>query len=209
VRSRSIYARMPFVVVHKSRELRVMAEQDDKLLLVDPELKDDKLQAELRKTAAEAMRRGVGRPLTAEEATTWSVTAADAIRKLGETGNNIFDVSVTQTALIESVGDIREPVQLAAARALAVMDTADAQRAIAGLATGKAARTGAQVEAFADLSESIRRFGNKLADEQVKVITAIVTGKDEMSLREAAAEALGAMNLPSQEIIPLIKTTGD
>ena len=59
------------------------------------------------------------------------------------------------------------------------------------------------------LAESVRRFGNQLTGADAKVILDLVADTDESKeIREAAAQVLGAMNLPSEQIFPLIKTTG-
>jgi len=61
-----------------------------------------------------------------------------------------------------------------------------------------------RIEAFAALSESLRRFGNELKPEQSAAVLEIVNGKNSQPLREAAAQALGAMNLSSDKVKDLI-----
>jgi len=202
IRNRSLYANMPFVITRKSDELQMLARRDPKVLLVSPELRADEVKA----AAAEALALGVGRALSPEEALNWAVTAAEKIRMLGLTGNKAFNITLTQPALIQALGDKRAQVQIAAAKALAIMSEPKAQRAIANLAISGSADTAVRVETFGVLTESIRRFGNQLADEHARTIISIVGGKGEPSLREAAAETLGAMNLATQDIIPLIKS---
>jgi len=202
VRTLPIYARMPFVVADESPPLRQLADVDDKVLLIDPAAKADDLKA----AVANAMARGVGRALTPEEATSWSVTAADTIRKLAQAGTTVFDLSLTQKALIEASRDKREPVQLAAIGALAATDSPEAQRTVAGLAVDAEVKDATRIAAFGNLSESVRSYGNHLTDEQAKAIIEIATSESaKMPLREAAAQAMGTLNLPSRQIVPLIK----
>jgi hypothetical protein len=61
-----------------------------------------------------------------------------------------------------------------------------------------------RIAALHALAASVRRFGNDLTDEQAAVIIAIVAGQDSHALREAAAQVLGALDLPSDQVRPLI-----
>ncbi len=205
VRSRPVYSHLPFVVAHKSSELRSRAKADKRVILVGPEPK----AGELNHAVAEAVKLGVGRPFSPEEAAIWSVTAADTIRMLGQAGNTIYDITRAQKSLIESLKDSREPVQVAASKALAVMDTAKAQRALANQAVDADAKTTIRLAAFDALNESVRKFDNRLAERHIKAILAIVTGEDSRPLRDAAAQVLGTLNLPSQDIIPLITESAE
>ncbi|MHC4982570.1 MAG: HEAT repeat domain-containing protein [Planctomycetota bacterium] len=210
VRRMPIYARMPFVLVQKTQAVRLLADRDKSVWMVDPALEDEELTKELKEAVAAGIKRGVGRALTDVEATNWSVTAAKAIRRLGETGNKVINISLAEKVLVTSLDDTRQPVQIAAARALAVMDTSRAQRSIANLAINPEADTALRLAIFGALGESVRRFGNQLLGAHVKGIIETVTNEDEdMSLREAAAELLGSLNLPSRDVIPLIKSAGE
>jgi len=57
------------------------------------------------------------------------------------------------------------------------------------------------------LSESLRRFGNDLTDDLAQGVVGVVKSKASQPLREAAAQALAAMNLPSQKISSLLVET--
>ena len=91
--------------------------------------------------------------------------------------------------------------------ALAVLASAEAQKSIVTLAGDKFAKLPVRISALKALAESVRRHGNQLEAPQAEVILTIVNGKDPQDLRQAAAQALGAMDLPSDQIKSLILVT--
>jgi antitoxin component of RelBE/YafQ-DinJ toxin-antitoxin module len=197
------YNALPVVVAGPSEELRQMAKFDERLFLTTAEPAADVLGPIM----TEAIRSGVGRALTAEESVEWAVQAADAIRMLGLTGNKVFDILLTRTALIEALDDPRQPVRTAAARALAIMNDEQAQRAISRLANSAEVEAEVRIAAYDAMATSLQMHGRLLLDRHVKATLDVVTGEDPHGIREAAAKALGAMGLPSQDIIPLIADT--
>ena len=90
-----------------------------------------------------------------------------------------------------------------------MMDLADAQRGIAKVATDEANDEDIRIPAFNDLSASLRRFGNQLTDDLVESVIQVVTSKGTPELLDAAAQALGAMNLPSEKVKSLIMQTSN
>jgi HEAT repeat protein len=59
------------------------------------------------------------------------------------------------------------------------------------------------------LAASLRRYGNLLGESQTNAILGtVIDKKQSQAVREAAAEALGAMNLPSEKIKGLIVEEG-
>jgi len=197
------YNALPIVVAGGDEALRQMAKFDERLFLLPAEPAADVLGP----MVAEAIRSGVGRSLTAEESVMWAVGAADAIRMLGLTGNKTFDISLTEKALIEALDDPRQPVRVAAADALAIMNDEQAQRAIARLANNAEVDAAVRTAAYGALASSLQTHGRLLLDRHVKATLDVVTTDGPHGIREAAAKALGAMGLPSQDIIPLISKT--
>ena len=95
-------------------------------------------------------------------------------------------------------------VRIACTEALSVLEMTEAQQAIVALAGDVVASEPVRIAAMHALAASVRRFGNDLTDDQAAVIIAIVAGQDSHALREAAAQVLGALNLPSDQVRPLI-----
>jgi hypothetical protein len=200
-RSNPAFIALPVVVANRTPELRTLARQDKRVILTDTEPATTDLDAALKAASEQS----VGRPLTPEQATRWSVTASNAIRDLGLRRNPVYDISRAENALIEALEDTRGEVRVAAADALAVIPGAKAQRAVAALANKVAVDSDVRVRAYEALAASVRRFGAQLAEVHLKRVRETAADKTaSQAVREAAARAYGALNLPSEEIIPLI-----
>ena len=123
---------------------------------------------------------------------------------LGLTGTRVFNLVLVRDALVSALSDKRQAVQVASAKALAVVNDAAAQGALAKFATDAAGDEKVRIAAFAALAESIRTYGNQLADAASQAVLDVVQAPGSAELKNAAAQAAGAMNLPSEKIIQLI-----
>ncbi|HUS92564.1 MAG TPA: HEAT repeat domain-containing protein [Phycisphaerae bacterium] len=202
VRRDPLLATLPIVVTAQTERFQALAKSDPRVRLVSPDVKD----AELGEAIAEVVQTSAGAPLTPEEATQWAVRAAEAVRGVGLTQNTVYDVTRCRAALVEAIDDPRPEVKVAAAGALATMAGPRAQRAIAKLALGSADDK-IRVEAFGALTESVRKYGNSLADDQAQAVVDIVA-KGSGEVRMAAAQLLGALSLPSEMVKQLIVEHG-
>jgi hypothetical protein len=219
LRQDPVLSGLPVVIVSDATKDRQLAQKDKRVRMAAAAAAEP-----IAAALAEAAKIGVGQGMTPEAAELWAVRAAGAIYTLGLTRNQVLDITRARSALVTALDDQRDAVRLAAANALSVMpgegqgrgegaakagpNTAAAQAALAKLATGQADEK-VRIAAFNDLSESLRRFGNQLSEAQAQAVLEVVTGKGAEGLREAAAGALGAMNLPSDQAKALIlDTTG-
>ena len=192
------------VVIGGGSKLTELAKADGRMVLVEPGATTAPLIAAL----PQATQLAIGKPLTPEEASDWSVRAAGAIRLLGLTGNKIYNINQAQTALVSILTDKRVPVSVSAANALTVIPGSQAQQAIAKLADTADGTVEVRVPAYAALAESVRRFGNLLTKAQSQAIVDVVNSKIDVTVRQAAAGALGSLNLPSDLASPLILKSG-
>jgi hypothetical protein len=194
-----ILSQCPVVVAGGGSSLQRVA-QDEPLLVVVGEVSDEAVESAL----AEAARTGVGRPMDAEEANQWAIRTAEAIERIATSGQDIYDAKLAVSALISASGSDNNEVKRAASGALAAIDSSDAQRGVANLALAADVSEPVRVQAFNDLSRSLRRFGNLLTDAQAEATVELVLSDASRELRRAASEALGALNLPSEQIQKLI-----
>jgi len=201
VRRDPALAALPMVVA--AQTLRDLAELDARVVVIPAAAKPGKVADALSQAGTLA----AGKPMTPQQASHWAVRAAKCIHELGLTGNAVYDISRTRGALADALGDTRAEVRLAAADALSVMCSAEAQQAIVKLALGPNVPEADRIHAFGALSASLRRHGNQLTDQLSGEILEIVTGDGTAPLREAAAEAMGAMNLPSDKVRALFMRT--
>ncbi|MFW5840202.1 MAG: hypothetical protein ACOCZE_06450, partial [Planctomycetota bacterium] len=82
--------------------------------------------------------------------------------------------------------------------------TLEAQQALAdaGLDAGKPESV--RIAAFQAASRSLQKFGNRLKDDQAQAVVQLVVSDASRDLRNAAAQALGSMNLASDRIKMLL-----
>jgi len=205
LRSDPAFVTLPVLVVGKTEKVAAIAATDGRIVQIAATADSDEIAAGLSRAGTVA----VGKEMTPEAATEWALRAAGAIENLGRTSNPVFDITRAAGSLAAALEDEREPIVLAAARALSVMNLAAAQRAIAGLAVRQGVPENVRIAAFNDLSASLRRFGNELNDELAEAVLDVVSGTGSAGLLHAAAQALGAMDLPSEKIKSLILGTSN
>jgi len=203
MRGDTFYKTVPVVALLQSADLRRQAKEDGRIVLL-PTTAD---AAEIGAGVASAAGLGVGKPLTSEEADAWIIRLSKSVRMLGLTNNTVHDVSRALVALSANTQSENPAVQIAAAEALAVINLAEAQQAMAKLGCS-AAPAPVRLAAFSALSESLRRFGNKVPATETKAILDVVNGSDPLNIRQGAAKAQGAQNLSPDRIKAMILGAG-
>jgi len=199
LRSEPLFSALPVLIVSSTSKARSVAESDSRAMAVEPDLDEEALAAAL----SDAIQLGVGGKMTGQQASQWIERVTESIRLLGLTNNPVFDVKLVSPALIEILKNRHERM-LSAVRALAVIPTPQAQSAIAEFANSADLEESVRIEAYKALSESGRRFGNMLSDEQSAGVLDVVKNAGSAQLKEAAAQALGVLSLLSEQIKSLI-----
>ncbi|MFW6132951.1 MAG: HEAT repeat domain-containing protein [Planctomycetota bacterium] len=204
LRSDARYVRLPMVVAHDVPSARKLAEDDPTVSVVPDEPEPDRLTTSI----AQTIRASVGRPLSPDEAARWAVAAAEAIERLGRRGSGVYDLSLILPALRQALGGGPAEVRQAAARALGAIDAAPAQQAVARTGNDTDAPDPVRLSAYRALSESLRMYGNALTEGLIDGVRSVAQNADESQpMRQAAAEAFGAMGLESEDIVPFIRAT--
>ena len=85
------------------------------------------------------------------------------------------------------------------------MGTSRAQEAIAKIALDAATQEEMRVRMFAALADAAKRKGNLLNEELVKAVVAVAQKETNMTIREAASQALGALNVPGEPASQIIR----
>ncbi len=202
LRAEPILSTLPVVIAADTTKTSALAREDGRAIVISADATAEQVASAL--TAA--LQLGIGGQMLSEETVDWTTRVVESIRLLGLTNTGVYDIDQTRGALAEILVD-RRPAMLAAASALAVMPAPGAQAAIAELANSSDVDESIRIEAYGSLSESGRRFGNQLPDEATQGIIDVVSGDGSAQLREAAAQALGVLSLPSEKIKSLILDT--
>ncbi|MCE5325350.1 MAG: HEAT repeat domain-containing protein [Planctomycetaceae bacterium] len=198
------FATTPLVVAAESTEnRRVLAERDKRVILIG--------HSPAKEVVAEAMAKAqevaAGKPMTKAQAERWAIRAAKAINQLAVTNNKILEYVECQPALVTALAG-PDPVQIAVAETLGNYSDAPSQRAIAVLAGSEKSSADVRVAAYGSTTVSVRRFGNQLTESQAdQIVNTVVEPKNAAPIRMGASQLLGAIDLPSEKIKPLILST--
>jgi hypothetical protein len=156
-------------------------------------------------TAVEAARKKAGGlPMDEKVATDFALRAANLLAKLAITHNPVLDLSQAEQTLIATLGDKRVEIAKAAGEAAAMLNSKPAQSGLADRANDANTPPDVRISLYKSLATSAKFYGNRLSDEQIGAIQQVVSAEKNLDIRSAAAEARGALNLPSQDAKSLI-----
>ncbi|MHC4131208.1 MAG: HEAT repeat domain-containing protein [Planctomycetota bacterium] len=135
----------------------------------------------------------------------YALEAAQVMFNLAQTQNPVIDLSPALETLIAAINDNRQDIRLLAVNTLARINNPNAQRAIAQMALSENNQPMIRISAFQALAISAKMNTNLLDDQMISAIYALVSlDQVDPQLRSAAAQAFGALNLPSHQIKILI-----
>jgi len=142
-----------------------------------------------------------GSTLSPQESQAFALSALSLLREIA-VSDTAYDVMDALPALIEAVQDPRPEVAIAAGDVLSRIDDPTAQAAIAANAIG---RTGdVQIAHLIDLAESANAHGNLISAPMSDDILMLVKTAEDPALARAAAQAHGALALPTRNAVDLI-----
>lgn len=143
-------------------------------------------------------------PLDAERAAQYSATAIDLLGTLAADHHSIFQVNEAVPTLAEALRDKRTEIATGAARVLGKINSQDGERALAQSALSSEGDPALRVVFMEALAESAKRTGNALDAPAINTLIRIVSSETDPKMRTAAATALGALNVPSNQASTLI-----
>ena len=155
---------------------------------------------ELKAAVDAAFSAYTGDGIGADESTQFALTALGLLRDVA-VGSEIFNVAEAQPALIQALTDERDEVKVAAAAVLALIDSPQAQNALAESALSL--QGDLQLSMLSSLADSATYFGNHLAAGQTdRILELVNTGTGDLAI--AAARTHGALSLPTANAVKLL-----
>lgn len=143
----------------------------------------------------------VGGPISDEEAVAYKDRALAVLRDLAVSGNPVLNVSDATLPLIGALFNHHGELRMRIAEVLSYVNAKRAQVAIMDAALQGEGTD--RVALLGIVAESAKRSGNLLEQRQVaRIIEMARTGEGEEAT--AAAALMGALNLPNDQLIPLI-----
>ncbi len=203
IRSNHLYAMTPIILLSKQGQ----AEQAEALAEMDSAITSIPANAtpqEVRQMWQRAARATGQTALLPDQALTLALDATAALRRIAISRSPVFNANVAEAGLIRAMGGDEETLQIAAASVLALLEGETAQQAIAKVALDAGNSQSLRVAVFDSLAESAKVNGNLLSENQVIVLIELAINEPNLIIRSAASQALGALNLPSSKVIPII-----
>ena len=159
--------------------------------------------ATLVPAVGEAREQVGGLPLDTGEAGTLAGRAGELLREIG-LGSSIFTLGSAQSQLLSSLDDERVDIQVLAAEIVSLLDGAEPQRALLQKAINPDTEEPVKIAALRGLAASAKRVGNQLGGGEVEQLLQIARESEELPVRDAAAEAVGALSLPVDQVRSII-----
>jgi hypothetical protein len=123
---------------------------------------------------------------------------------LAVTGNTILNPGAGESGLLVALDGSRPELVGAVGNVLARLPSATAQQGLAQHALSDQTPADVRGSLFESLTQSAKQYGNLLEGAQVKLLEQEAVEIKDADLRSAAAEARGALNLPTDQARDLI-----
>ena len=143
--------------------------------------------------------------ITPERGLELSLEAIDVLRAFGQSQNEQFRLEDAQPALLAALNADDPILRQTAADALGYLGNAEAQEAIANVALNATEAEELRVAMFAAVANAAQRRGNYLSDDIVQQLITVTESEENMVIRTAASQALGALNLPGNPASVIIR----
>lgn len=190
------------VVIVKSKVASPYRELSEKDPLIT--VTDAADEAGLAASIEEARKRAAGLPVDEKLATDMALRAAGVLKDLAISRGQPLDLQPAHGALLAAIDDARLEVAKAAGDVLAKLNFKAAQPALAVKALDEATKDEYRIPLLRNLAESARHFGTQVDPAQIEGLVKLAQTAQNIEVRSAAAEALGAMNLKAEQIRALI-----
>lgn len=205
LREQFIFRKTPVVLLTNPENAALVEE----LTYIDPYVEpvDASADAVAVEAAFDRVRDRTGHiRIDADLAMSLALEATETLRRIAVDGRTVFDVGVAEPALIGALASPEERLQTLSASVLALLPTPTAQRAVAHLALDKGNAESLRIAAFSSMAESARNHGHLLEDAQIATLVDIAHEDPDLTIRTAASQALGALNLQTGKASEIIRS---
>ena len=205
MRGEFLFSKTPVVVLtNPEHQLAVddLVGRDRNLEGVDGSANDDALINAFTRVRE---RSGQTEP-NSDDSLSLALEAVSTLRRMASDGRSTFRVGEAESALASALHSSDESLQTAAASVLAFLAAPSAQQAVADLAMYEVNDTSLRIAAFHSLADSAKRNGNLLSSDEIAAIVEIARDEDDLTLRTAASQALGALNIATNKASEIIRS---
>ncbi|MCC7146835.1 MAG: hypothetical protein IT443_10340 [Phycisphaeraceae bacterium] len=144
-----------------------------------------------------------GKEVSEEEALHYALTSLGLLKEIALERGNVYGINDAKPALLDAMKDAREPVVVATAQVLALLNDPVAQRTLAEIALDAAQPENLRIAMLGSLGQSAEYFGNLLTPSQIDRLLELVK-QDSSDLSMAAARVHGALALPTANLVQML-----
>ncbi|MCH8881724.1 MAG: HEAT repeat domain-containing protein [Planctomycetes bacterium] len=203
IRANHLYAMTPIVLLTNEDQLGVvemLVKSDPAAAFVTAQASSEQIRQAWRRAA-----RTVGQTsLMADDALVLALDATSALGKIAMSHSPVYDANVAEGGLTRALAGDDESLQIAAASVLALLSSPTAQQSIAKVALGDGNTESLRVAAFDSLAASAKVNANLLTEPQINRLVEMSINDPNLIIRSAASQSLGALNLPTNKVVPII-----
>jgi len=205
LRAEFVYAKAPVIFLVKPQQAVLVEDMAPGDLYVE-RVDAAAAGAALRERYERIVARTGERSIDAELALSLALQSTETLRRIAADGRTVFQVGLAEPALIGALSSSSEELQVRAASVLALLPAETAQRSIAHVALTAENTESLRVAAFASLAESAKNFANLLEPAQIKELVRLAREEENLTLRTAASQALGALNIADNQASEILRS---
>ena len=161
-------------------------------------------EAKLNAAIEDARRRAGGLPIDDKLATDFALRAASALQRLAVSRGQVLDLAAAQPSVLAGLDDARPEVAKAAGNVAAMLGSREAQVALANKALDDKTPEEFKVSLLRNLATNAKFYANQLDGGTVDNLQKLAETAMSPDVKAASAEALGALNLKSEQVKTLI-----
>jgi len=205
LRQEFLFAKAPLVILTKrtqSQSAGDIAQKDRFAVAVRATAEQGDLNGALERVAKQTDQTTIDDDLAARLA----LEAAKVLRDIAVDGRAIYDVSLASPSLIAALSSESEELQTTVADVLSLIASPESQRAIAHVALDEGGSESLRVAVFAATARSAKRHGSMLDEAQIGRLVEIAHHDENLIIRTAASQTLGAVNLATSKASTIIRS---
>ncbi|MBV8780893.1 MAG: hypothetical protein JO353_05790 [Phycisphaerae bacterium] len=156
------------------------------------------------KPAIDDARKKAGLPSDADTATKYALRAGGLLKDIAIAHNPVLDIAPAKETLLALLNDQRPDIVKLAGNVLALINDKDAQSGLLTVASNEKTADDVKISLYKSLADNAKLFGDQVNSSQLDPLNKMVASANNNDVRSAAAEAHGALNLPSDQAKGLI-----
>jgi hypothetical protein len=192
------------IIVENKASPFVAAEMDNQLINTIVAESGNPDPAALTAAITKALGRAGSAAMDPKVSESYAQRAATLLEKLAINHGQVLDVNAAAPALLRALEDPRVEIAKSSANVLALVNSKEAQGALAAKGMDDKAADDLKIASFKGLAGNAKAFGNQLDANTTDALQKVVDTSTNLPVRAAAAEAQGALNLPAERAKNLI-----